>query len=378
MRKVFVRLLWWAALVGLVLPAGPLPAAATPHAETAVYLPLVQRSVPLHPQADLLRLVAQRGFEQVGDDCGWEAGVLALGWAELWRATGDEQPWLWLQAWLDGCLAQGVEIAHVNDIPLAHAALVIHQRAPRTEYLNLAQAGADYLFNTAPRTQDGGLIHLAGMLWDDTLIVVLPFLLEMFQYTGEARYLDEAVMQVQVHAARLQDPVTGLYHHAWEEATGAYSGPSYWGRGNGWTAWAQARLLAALPPAHLQRGELLLAFHRHAQALAAVQNSDGQWHTVVTRDDFYLETSATALISGGLLMAAAQGIADESLVDAGLAGYEAVWRQVTADGIVRGVSGPTGPMGDEEVYNAIAVEDFTLYGQGTVLLMGAALPVDGG
>lgn len=372
MKRLVMRLLQWLAAAGLALAAGSLPAAATPRAEQAIHLPFVQRSVPAHPQADLLRLVAQRGFEQIEDDCGWEAGVLALGWAELWQASGDEQYWLWLQTWLDGCMARGVEIAHVNDIPLAHAAVVLHRRTPRTEYLTMAEAGADYLFNTAPRTQDGGLIHLAGMLWDDTLIVVLPFLLEMWEYTGEARYLEEAVLQVQVHATHLQDPITGLYHHAWEEAAGAYSGPFYWGRGNGWTVWAQAKLLAALPPADARRPALLTAFRRHSAALTAVQAGDGQWHTVVTRSDFYRETSATALISAGLLLAVAHGLGDHSLSLPAQVGSAGVWQQVTADGIVRGVSGPTGPMGQEEAYNAIPVEEFTLYGQGVVLLVGAA------
>ena len=156
-------------------------------------------------------------FAGVGDECGWDAGVLALGWAKLWQAAGDEQYFRWLQQWLDGCLGRGAAIAHVNDIPLAYAAAVLQARAPRPAYAALIAAGADYLFHQAPRTQDGALIHLSGMLWDDTLIVVIPFLLEMWQSTGEAQYLDEAVLQVQTHAAHLQDPITGLYHHAWME-----------------------------------------------------------------------------------------------------------------------------------------------------------------
>jgi unsaturated rhamnogalacturonyl hydrolase len=357
-------------LAAVLSPA--LPAAAAPQADHAVYLPLVQRSVTRHPQAELLRLVARRGFAGVGDECGWDAGVLALGWGEMWQTTGDLQYWLWLQGWLDGCLSRGAAIAHVNDIPLAYAAVVIQERSPRPQYAALAAAGADYLFHTAPRTQDGTLIHLAGMVWDDTLIVVIPFLLEMWAYTGEAQYLDEAVAQVQGHAAHLQDPATSLYHHAWTEATNAYSGPAYWGRGNGWTLWAQAAVLAALPPADARRPALIAAFQRHAAALSGIQAADGRWHTVVTRSDFYPETSATALISAGLLLAAAHGLVEGSLLAAAQAGGSATWRQVLADGTVGGVSGPTGPMEDENAYNMIGVEEFTLYGQGVVLLVGAA------
>ncbi len=408
MRRIpphLMPLLFVAAILVAALPAN-----AAPQEDHAVYLPLVQRNVTPHPQADLLRRVAERGAAGAGDECGWEAGVLALGWGELWQATGDAQYFLRLQSWLDGCIERGVAIAHVNDIPLAYAAAVLQARAPRPAYAALIAAGADYLFHQAPRTQDGALIHLSGMLWDDTLIVVIPFLLEMWQSTGEAQYLDEAVLQVQTHAAHLQDPITGLYHHAWMEgdagmrsavgrhrvsleklgvcaglmplpnAPDAYSGPSYWGRGNGWALWAQAAVLAALPPADARRPALIDAFRRHARALIALQAADqaadpsvaGQWRTVVTRSDFYAETSATALISAGLLLAAGHGLDDGTLLAPAQVGAAAVWRQVSADGTVRGVSGPTGPMQEEEAYNRIAVEEFTLYGQGVVLLLGAA------
>lgn len=348
---------------------------APPHSDN-LYLPLVQLQLPPLPEAALLRSIGQAGAARVADDCSWSAGALAWGWLAMWDATRDEQYWQWTQAWVDGCLARGASIAHVNDVPLAYAALALYARDPQPRYWALALQAATYIFDAAPRTADGTLIHLDDMVWDDTLFGVTPFLIKMWTITGEARYLDEAVSQVQKHAAHLQDPVTGLYRHAWSEPRSDYSGPFFWGRGNGWTLAAHAQLLAVIPPDDVRLPSLRDSFRQQAQALIARQSATGMWHTVITRSDFYFETSATALISAGLAWASTSSLFTPELRDemsrAAQAGRAAVWVQVSADGAVGGVSGPTGPMDQEAAYNNIPLLDFTLYGQGVALLAGAA------
>jgi unsaturated rhamnogalacturonyl hydrolase len=208
------------------------------------------------------------------------------------------------------------------------------------------------------------------------LFGVIPFLTKMWTVTGDARYLDEAVAQVEKHAAHLQDPSTGLYRHAWSEPLDAYSGPYFWGRGNGWVLMAQAQLLTVIPAGDARRPTLLTQFERQAQALIAGQAPNGMWHTIVTRSDFYEETSATALISAALALASTRGLFEaqlrDQMISAAQAGRAAVWQHVSAGGVVRGVSGPTGPMEQETAYNAIPILDFALYGQGAALLAGAA------
>lgn len=377
MRSRWLSPLHWSLCIAsmaacVALLGEPHPAAGAPPPQEAVYLPQVQRNVAPHPQAALLRLAGQAGSQRLEGDCGWEAGVLAWGWADLWQATGDEQYWNWLQSWVDGCLAAGGAITHVNDVPLAFGAAVLQRRSPQPAYAALAAQAATYLFETAPRTADGALIHLAGMVWDDTLIDVIPFLIEMWQYSGDARYLDEAVNQVQRHAAHLQDPATGLYHHAWSEPANTLSGPFFWGRGNGWVLLAQAKLLAALPPGDARRPALAAAFQRQASALVARQAPGGMWRTVVSRSDFYQETSATALIAAALSSGVQQGLLDAAAASAAADGQAAVWLRISDAGVAGGVSGPTGPMDQEAAYNSIPISEFELYGQGVVLLLGAA------
>jgi unsaturated rhamnogalacturonyl hydrolase len=364
-------------LLGLAAPSPAALSAAGQHGARSsqeaatLHLPYIQRSVPRHPQAALLLQIGEAGFARLGEDCGWEAGALATGWAQMWERTGDEHYWRWLASWVDGCRARGAAISHVNDLPLAYAAAVLSRRFHAAEYQALAAAGAHYLFDVAPRTPDGALIHLDNMVWDDTLFVVVPFLLEMWKTTAESRYLDEAVRQVQLHALHLQDGTQGLYRHAWSAPLDAYTGPFFWGRGNGWVLWAQSRLLAVLPTTNPHYRALLAAYRSQAAALIARQASGGMWHTIVTRPDFYEETSATALIAAGLSTGAAAGWLGADAAAAATAGEAAVWQQVAA-GIVGNVSGPTGPMGQEEAYNLIPLAPFTLYGQGCALILGAA------
>ena len=53
-------------------------------------------------------------------------------------------------------------------------------------------------------------------------------------------------------------------------------------------------------------------------------------------------------------------------------GLRGVWGQVSAEGIVGGVSAPTWPMPEDE-YLLRPISSFERYGQGVVLLMGAAV-----
>jgi unsaturated rhamnogalacturonyl hydrolase len=109
---------------------------------------------------------------------------------------------------------------------------------------------------------------------------------------------------------------------------------------------------------------------RQAAGLRALQDSSGLWHTVVTRPDFYLETSGTALIGYGLAEGTRAGwLPDPADAGAARAALVGVWESVTAEGEVTGVSGPTGPMQDEALYNGIPHDAPQRYGQGVALLI---------
>ncbi len=320
-----------------------------------------------------LMLIAQQGADNLGDHCDWEAGVLAYGWIHAWQATQDDQYRHWAQEWIDACIPIRTEINHVNDGLLGYAALIAYKTSGGPEYLAFAQQVADYLMNTAPRTTDGTLTHDSNRVWVDTLLGTVPFLLEMSQVSGSDVYADEAISQVIKHADHLQDPMSGLYHHAWDESGNNLAGQVYWGRGNGWALLADVHCLAvlsAIMPAHPLRSTVLDIMQKQAAGLRPLQDASGLWHTVLTQSDSYLETSASALIGYAFKRGIQEGWLDEYAYAAvAQAATLGVWRQVLADGTVTNVSGPTWPMLTEGEYNARPYDSLQLYGQGVALLL---------
>jgi len=322
--------------------------------------------------ASPLMLVAERGADRLGGYCGWEAGVLAYGWIHAWQATQDDQYLRWAQRWVDACIPIKTEIAHVNDGLLGYAALVASETSGRPEYLAFAQQVADYLMNTAPRTADGTLTHDSNRVWVDTLLGAVPFLVKMSQVSGSEDYAEEAIFQVIQHADHLQNPASGLYHHAWDESGTNPAGQVYWGRGNGWALLADVEVLSAMTATHPLRPRVLDIMRKQAAGLGPLQDESGLWHTVLTRSDSYLETSGSALIGYALKRGVEEGWLDgDAYAATGQAAVLGVWRQVLADGSVTNVSAPTWPMLTEEEYNAIPHDMLQLYGQGVVLLLGS-------
>ena len=77
-------------------------------------------------------------------------------------------------------------------------------------------------FDTYPRTKDGGLWHAYSrqhQLWLDGMFMSMPFLVRYGAAFNDSQYAcDEAVRQFLIYASHLNDPVTGLMFHAYDES----------------------------------------------------------------------------------------------------------------------------------------------------------------
>ena len=303
--------------------------------------------------------------------CSWDAQTLAMSWAMTYAMTGDTRYIDWTRAFVDACApvrnAQaGFEI---NDGLIGYASLMVYRHTQQTAYLDYARSIADWMLSSAQRTADGTLVHeqKSDLVWCDTLLGVTPLLTELTRVTSESRYLDEAVQQVILHAKHLQDPATGLYHHAWQESQNTFFGPVYWARGNGWIAFGNALVSAATigSPAQPVINEIV---SKHIKGLALTMDASGRWHTVLNNPNTYVETSGSGLISfalGALLhCGSTPDLSRTQLREANLA----VWQQVAADGTVREVQGPTGPINTDDAYNALPYSAPQLYGQAIGML----------
>jgi unsaturated rhamnogalacturonyl hydrolase len=352
-----------------VAPVGDSPAmmarAGAPDDEGPAHLEVaVRRSLALAMSPD----AASRSWD-------WEAGVAWAGLLTVRQGGDDAAILAAARAWLDARLAEGVRPRHPNHCTPAWPALLVYERTGEARYLDVAQRCAAYLRDQAARAH-GALAHHEDQLWDDTLIVSVPLLARLGALHGCADCLGMAVDEYLAHARRLQDPVSGRWFHGWDAseqraAGAAHLSAAQWARGNGWAALAATEILAVLPPGDGRQAQVGARLERQLLGLTAVQDASGLWHTVVTRPDFYLESSGSAAIAAAVLRATDAGWVDGRLRPTGILAARAVDALVADDGTLTRVSTGTGVAPTVETYNQVPFDQIKPYGQGLYLLMAA-------
>lgn len=186
---------------------------------------------------------------------------------------------------------------------------------------------SDYL--KVKRTDNGGISHKAKFqeLWDDTIYMIGIFLQQMYLLTGDEKYIDELLLQVNAHREKLSDPKTGLWYHGWDGddknrcnfcgQTGWSNNSEkrsneFWGRGNGWVVVTLAQTLKVLPETHPQRAVFAGYLKEMVEQLPQVQDkSTGHWFQLPMRpqqEGNYIESSCTAMFAYGILVAVQEGI----------------------------------------------------------------------
>jgi len=300
-------------------------------------------------------------------------------------ALGEERYAQDARRWLDAHLAEGVNLAEGatwdwGALPLP--ALALYRRTGEERYLALARQVCEHITTQARRTADGAVVTHAGrpQLWVDSMYFTAPALVRTAAVTGEPRYVNEALNEIEVHARHLLDPSTGLYYHMWDEESDQRS-PCPWARGNAWAALATLEVVGALPDDHPKRPSLVEMFGHQMEAVVRLQDASGLWHTVLDRPDSYLETSCAAMfalaivggVRGGLLRG---GWLPADMLATARRAWDGVQAQVTPQGRVTGVSAGT-PPGDFETYQKVPLGSQT-FGTGFVLLDGIEMDKRGG
>jgi unsaturated rhamnogalacturonyl hydrolase len=226
------------------------------------------------------------------------------------------------------------------------------------------------------RLSDGTLARnrpLPNTLWLDDLYMSVPALAQMGALTGEGRYFDDAVRQVEQFAARMFNTREGLYMHGWVEGMDPH--PEFrWARANGWALMAKVELLETLPESHPGHAAVLALFRAHAKGLAARQHGTGYWHQLLDRNDSYLETSATAIYAYCLARGINRGWLDGlAYAPAATLAWNAVSKKVNSEGQIEDVCVGTGMGFDPAFYYYRPVNVYAAHGYGPALLAGAEM-----
>jgi rhamnogalacturonyl hydrolase YesR len=253
-------------------------------------------------------------------------------------------------------------------LPFIQLYLVNHDPALRP----VIDTVADYIFNRQLRLNDGTFCRpepTEFTVWADDLFMSVPFLLRMTTITGQEKYRNDAVAQMMHFRKYLLDPATGLYKHGWFSATAKQSAV-YWGRANGWIAWATAELLSALPQSHPAYREVLRSLQEQIAVLAKYQDQSGMWHQVLDNSASYEETSCTAMFTMVMAKAVREGWVDQQYRFNAIKGWKAVAGKIEADGTVHGICRGTEIGYDQQFYFNRPTVDQDPRGLGAVIAAG--------
>ncbi|WP_146901562.1 glycoside hydrolase family 88/105 protein [Adhaeribacter aerolatus] len=232
----------------------------------------------------------------------------------------------------------------------------------------------NYISNKEFRLPDGTLARnrpQPNTLWLDDLFMSVPALAQMGKLTGERKYYDDAVKQVQQFSQRMFNKEKGVYMHGWVQAMDEHP-QFHWARANGWGVMTMVELLDVLPKDHPGYQGVLAQLQAHIKGLAAYQDGTGFWHQLLDRNDTYLETSATAIYAYSIARAINQGYVDKlAYAPMTLLAWNAVATKVNQSGGVEGTCVGTGMGFDPAFYYYRPINVYAAHGYGPVLLAGA-------
>ncbi len=277
----------------------------------------------------------------------------------------------WVLALLERWLQREPPIQEADHSAPGFSLLDAYELTGNSRYLERALLLADYL-QTLPRSTSGATLHRPThtdyhhFLYVDCMEVDAPFFCRLARVTGNARCNDMAVEQILGYCVLLQDPVTGLFYHQYNQQTQRTNG-AFWGRGNGWALLGLVETLALLPQTHPGWNLLAARLTSLADALAARQITDGNWPTVLDRPAAYTEGSLPAMFGYGFSRAITLGLLPSRFQASAESAWDAMLKRLTPDGVLQGVSVAT-PPGNGAHYESIRTGGVFPWGQGPALL----------
>ncbi len=322
-------------------------------------------------------------YTALAEDWNYQWGLVLKGFEQVWRATGDEKYFAYIQSNIDRFVqADGtirgyrLEEYNVDRLNTGKVLFPLYEKTGDPKYkraLDLLRRQLD----THPRTKSGGFWHkqiypyqmwLDGIYmadafyaqYESTFVIAsgakqsprselgiasshTPLLATLAPHASAGvtpvavRAFDDIAHQIILIEQQTRDEKTGLLYHAWDESkqqpwanplTGC--SPHFWGRAVGWYGMAIVDVLDDMPRDHPQRDALIAILNRMCDAVARVQDAaTGVWYQVLdqgSRAGNYLEASGSCMLVYAML----KGVRNNYLPSA----YRAL-AQRAYDGIIK-------------------------------------------
>ena len=282
---------------------------------------------------------------------GYAKALYLYGQYLVYLRTKDKRYLDHIQSWFDQHIdVQGKvnrEINSLDYIMPGNLALILYKETKQEKY-RLAAQNIRKVFDTYPRTKDGGFWHAnipsrAWQLWADGVFMSLPFLARYGQMFGDSKYADdEVVKQMLIYYKHLNDPATGLLWHAYDESGAQpWANPTthqsgfHWGRAFGWYAMTLIMLLDIIPKDQPHRTDLINVVQQLAKAFERYQDpKTGLWYQVVDKGEVngnWLETSCSSMYTYMLWMGVKRGYLPKHYAVVAQKGYRGVLTKLSLD-----------------------------------------------
>lgn len=261
---------------------------------------------------------------------------------------------------LDDCGAMGAGLIEVNQI------------VPRKEYKEYLDVAANHILQKQSRLADKTLVRSVPhkmTLWADDLYMSIVFLSRMGKWTGDKKYFDDAILQVENFTKYLFNPAKELYYHCWYSDLKT-NGVAHWSRCNGWVMMAQIELLDHLPTDYPGREKVIKILQQQIRGIALYQDVSGMWHQIIDKNDSYLEASGTAMYTYGVAKAVNNGWIDKRYITIAMEGWKGVKKNIMEDGQISNVCAGTGIENDMVFYYNRPAPLNDIHGFGPILLAG--------
>lgn len=108
--------------------------------------------------------------------------------------------------------------------------------------------------------------------------------------------------QFRGHEKFLQDPVTNLYYHGWDNIKQKHMSGIFWARGNAWAAYTMAAALRHIDVQEPAFMEINGSLRDQLSAQIQLQSVSELCHTILTDPQSYIETSGSAGIAAALVV----------------------------------------------------------------------------
>lgn len=245
----------------------------------------------------------------------YDQGVVLEGFTALWKRTGNQQYFRYIQQSMDFFIDQQgnirtyrLEDYNIDNVKNGRVLLTLFKATGDAKY----KVAADQLRKQLagqPRTKDGGFWHkqrYPWQMWLDGLYMAEPFYAEYAALVKDSAAFRDITRQFVLMEQHARDASTGLLYHAWDESkeqrwadkiTG--QSPNFWGRAMGWYAMALVDALEYYPANDPGRDSLIAILHRTAVAVKDYQDKrTGCWFQVLdkgAKTGNYVEASASCM-----------------------------------------------------------------------------------